>query len=155
MPHPRYFACTVQEETVADKRCLPVHLSPGGNCAEEADDCVAVEEHEAARVIGPVMLEQPAPGGGPDARRAEGLLEEAADRLPIVRTQGTEMRARPTSRLRRYRLRAGRAAARPSIDGADSKAEKGRGRPTCPQSRAAGSPLPASPRRSQEDYRTS
>jgi hypothetical protein len=75
---------------VADERCLPVHLPPGGDQANETDDCVAVEEHEAAPVIRPAMVEQPAPRRCLDSR--EGLLEEAADWLDVVLTRGTEMR---------------------------------------------------------------
>jgi hypothetical protein len=74
--------------------------------AEETDDRVAVEKHEAGPVIGPAMVEQPAPSGGLDARLGESLLEEAADRLPVVWTRSTDMQVRPTRLLRRYHLRA-------------------------------------------------
>ena len=71
---------------VADERCLPI----------EADDCAAVEEHVAAPVIGPVMVEQAAPGGGLDARRAEGVLEEAANLIPSYPRHGQRVTHLPT-----------------------------------------------------------
>ena len=91
---------------VADERCLAVHLPPGDDGANEANDCVAVEEHEAASVIGPVMVEQPAPGGGLDADSRKVSSRKRQTGSMVVLTRGTEMRPRPTSLLRRHRLRA-------------------------------------------------
>ncbi|UPK31105.1 hypothetical protein [Bradyrhizobium sp. 195] len=39
-----------------------MHLPTGDDGAHEADDCRTVEEHEAGPVIGPALLEHPAPG---------------------------------------------------------------------------------------------